>query len=139
MTVSELGNWLTKVSMWSLPWSTVLFISLLICCCCFATSGLAWCNSVFYCIPVDVPVDWDLGCHSLQYQHINKNHTKHFSTGGFSFWNSSAKYIRNKMMRQFHNFVVYLSNTLAKKLLKSQQKYLYNYIVESFAIPPHFA
>ena len=39
--------------------------------------------------------------------------------------NSGAKYIGNKMLRQFQNFSVCLANILEKKLLKTQQKPLY--------------
>ena len=42
-----------------------------------------------------------------------------------SLWNSGAQYISNKMLRQFQNFSVCLSNTLEKKLLKTQQKHFH--------------
>ena len=39
--------------------------------------------------------------------------------------NSGAKYISNKILRQFQNFSVCLSNMLAKKMPKTQLKRLY--------------
>ena len=39
--------------------------------------------------------------------------------------NSDAKYVGNKMPRQFQNFSVFLGNTSAKKMPKTQQKPLW--------------
>ena len=52
--------------------------------------------------------------------------------------NSGAKYVDNKLPRQFQNFSVCLGNKSAKKLPKTQQKPIY-YVGNGFGIPHNFA
>ena len=53
----------------------------------------------------------------------------------FSLQNLGAKYVSNKMPRQFQNFSVWLGNTLAKITAKDSAETLVYYAGNGFGIP----
>ena len=52
-----------------------------------------------------------------------------------SLQNSGGKYISNKILRQFQNFSVCLSNTLAKKIAEDSEETFVYYVGNGFGIP----
>ena len=52
-----------------------------------------------------------------------------------SLQNSGGKYVSSKILRQFQNFSVCLSNTLAKKIAEDSEETLVYYVGNGFGIP----